>query len=295
MNTYSYIRGMNVTQLDYLTALQTTVNSIKSNVTVTQSYINDTVGQVDSYMATVENVILSNITTSTQNISVRENVIKNLVSFELSQQNASLSYKLLFGTPTVINKESYEFPVFVESLNGVLANLSITTQASKNLSLFYESGNTTQFLNFTVKDVKAGSFNLFINNLNGSEVNDIKGNEALIQAQSELKTGASAYTAVGITGYSQFSDMKTLSSILSFFGFKTPAPGGIIPDIKWFFSSAIGIPSSVLVSGLVGFYYLWKIEEEWRNKNKEKQKEEEEEKMKKEIHDIHESVGSGNK
>jgi hypothetical protein len=201
---YSYVRGMNITQLDYLVALESAVHSIQNNVTVTNSYINDTVTRVDTYMTTIENSILDNITYSTLNVSTRINTVKNLVSLSLQDQNATLSYKLLFGTPQILNGSTYRFPVFVESLNGELANLSVTRQAAANLTLYYISGNSTHYLNFTTGSVKAGSFELYISNLNSSDANNIRGNEAIVQGKSDIGAGSVGNLAVGIAGSSQF-------------------------------------------------------------------------------------------
>jgi hypothetical protein len=223
---YSYVRGMNVTEVNYLAALESVVHSIQNNVTVTDTYINDTVDRVDTYLATIENNILNNITYNSLNVSTRINSVKSLVSLSLQEQNASLSYKLLFGTPQVLNGTIYRFPVFVQSLNGSLADLTVTRQAADNLTLYYISGNTSHYLNFTVSDVKAGSFVLYINDLNSSEINDIKGNDALVQAESSIGAGAIANLAVGIAGSTQLSgatpypgyNLDTISGIIGFLG-----------------------------------------------------------------------------
>ncbi len=223
---YSYVRGMNVTQLDYLVALESAVHSIQNNVTVTNSYINDTVTRVDTYLTTIENSILDNITYSTLNVSTRINAVKNLVSLSLQDQNATLSYKLLFGTPQILNGSTYRFPVFVESLNGELANLSVTRQAAANLTLYYVSGNSTHYLNFTTGNVKAGSFELFISNLNSTDANYIKGNDAIVQGKSDIGAGSIGNLAVGIAGSSQFAgatpypgyNFNSVQGIVAFLG-----------------------------------------------------------------------------
>ncbi|MCW6159218.1 MAG: hypothetical protein LVQ63_07070 [Thermoplasmatales archaeon] len=223
---YSYVKGMNVTQLDYLAALSSAVHSIQNNVTVTNSYINDTVTRVDTYMTTIENSILDNITYSTLNVTTRINTVKNLVSLSLQDQNATLSYKLLFGTPQILNGSTYRFPVFVESLNGELANLSVTRQAAANLTLYYISGNSTHYLNFTTGSVKAGSFELYITNLNSSDANYIRGNEAIVQGKSDIGAGSVGNLAVGIAGSSQLNgataypgyNFNSIQGIVAFLG-----------------------------------------------------------------------------
>jgi hypothetical protein len=74
--------------------------------------------------------------------------------------------------------------------------------------------------------VKAGSFELFISNLNSSDANYIKGNDAIVQGKSDIGAGSIGNLAVGIAGSSQFAgatpypgyNFNSVQGIVAFLG-----------------------------------------------------------------------------
>ena len=293
---YSYIKGMNVTQLDYLTAIQSVVGKIQNNVTVTDSFINDTVTKVDNFVSIVENEILNNITSNSFNITTRETVIRNLVAMDLQEANATFSYRLQFGTPTVVGN-NFTFPVFVTLFNGQVANITVTNQAWQDLKVFYESGSNNTTLNFTVTGIKAGYFKLTIYDVTSAEVRQIVAGQGLITAQGEVKVGTLSNLAAGVIGSQQISNPNhILSDTLAFFGFKTGPPGGWA-DVKWFYSYAIGWASSGVLAAVVFYYYAWRIvHDRMKEKKDDEEKEEKrkkDEEMRKDLKDIKNKLNDG--
>ena len=287
---YSYIKGMNITQLDKLTALQTTVGSIQDNVTITNSYINDTVTKVDNFVSIIENEILSSIDNNTFNVTTRENVIRNLVAMDLQETNATFSYRLQFGTPTALGND-FTFPVFVTLFNGQIANITVTNQAWQDMKILYESGKNNTSLNFTVTGVKAGYFQLTIYDITPAQVNEIKAGQSVISAQGEVKVGTLTNLAAGVIGAQQISSTNhILSGALAFFGFKDSPPGGTAADIKWFYSYAAGWATTGLGAVLLAYYYAWRIvHDRVKEKNDAEEKEEKrrkDEDMRNDIRDI---------
>ena len=267
---YSYLKGMNVTTLDQLVAIQSVVGAIKNNLTITQSYVNDTVTKVDNFVSIVENEILSNITSNSFNITTRETVIKNLVAMDLQETNATFSYRLQFGTPTATGN-NFTFPVFVTLFNGQVANITVTNQAWQDMKIFYESGNNNTTLNFTVTGVKAGFFKLTIYNITSAQVQEIKAGQGLITAQGEVKVGAMTNLAAGIIGSQQiqYSPSNIWTEV---FGISPPNENnsaiGVLAYLSWLQESYAGRAIYLLVVFAILAYYAIAIDLKLRERER---------------------------
>jgi hypothetical protein len=168
---------------------------------------------INSAIYTIENNILSNINSTYLNTTTKINVIKNLVSLALENQNSSFTYKLVFGTPSA-NKENYTFPVFVYYFNGELANYTVTKYAVQNLKLYYIVDNQTLPLNYSIINIANGSFKVIIYNLTINIINNITTGHGVILAKSSVKNGTNTQLVAGTIQPTAFAGNVNYLSLL---------------------------------------------------------------------------------
>ena len=228
------------------------------------------VQSIDAAVYAIQNNILSDINQTSLNITTRTTVIKDLVSLSLQEENSTFSYTLKFGTPSV-SGETYSFPVFVSLFNGQMANLSVTQQAWQNLRLYYISGNETVPLQFSVADVKPGSFIVSIQNITPSMAQQISSNDAVISAQGEVKEGALVNLAAGIIGSSQvtYSSSNLWTEI---FGVSPPrlndSVSGMLHILSWLDESYAGRAIYLIVILAALAYYTIMIQNSFDRRKK---------------------------
>jgi len=120
-----------------------------------------------------------------------------------------------------------QWPVFVTAFNGQVANLTVTKQAWQDLKLYYMTNNTTVPLSFTVPSYGNGTFTLRIQNISQPELDAIKANNAVIEAQGEVKVGQLTNLAAGIIGSQQvLTANPVLRGVLAFSNSSQLPPGG---------------------------------------------------------------------
>ncbi|MEM3845200.1 MAG: hypothetical protein QXU98_05810, partial [Candidatus Parvarchaeota archaeon] len=239
----------------------TTINNIHSIVQQIQSNIN-----------IIQNNILSAINSTALSVTTKETTIKDLVSLSLQEENATFSYQLKFGTPSV-SGTTYQFPVFVSLFNGQMANLSVTQQAWQNMRLYYVSGNQSIPLNFSVTNVRPGSFIVEIYNITPAMASSISSNDAVIAAQGEVKEGVLTNLAAGIIGSQQVryssSDLWT-----EIFGLSPPkgnaSVSGMFEYLSWLGESYAGRAIYLIVILAALAYYIIAINSKMNERRKKK-------------------------
>jgi hypothetical protein len=255
----------NASIIDQLLIENTTVNNV-----------NSIVGKIKSDIYVIENNIMSDINSSSLNVTTRETTIKSLISLSLQEENSTFSYQLKFGTPSV-SGNNYSFPVFVMLFNGQMANLSITQQAWQDLKLYYVSGNSTYPLNFGVKSVQPGSFVMTIYNVTPAMAEGITSNQALITAQGQVKEGVLTNLAAGIIG-SQQIQYASSNIWTEIFGISPPKENnsavGILSYLSWLQESYAGRALYLLVVFAILGYYVIAIDLKMKEKRSHSTKQE---------------------
>ncbi|MEM3504335.1 MAG: hypothetical protein QW134_08955 [Nitrososphaeria archaeon] len=170
------------------------------------------IGIVETNINIIQNNILSQINSTALSITTKETTIKDLVSLSLQEENATFSYQLKFGTPSV-SGTTYQFPVFVTLFNGQTANLSVTQQAAKNLRMIYISGNDSTQLQYSVSNIQAGSFVVNIYNITAPMVQNISENKAIIASEGNVTEGNRTSLVSGLIGSSQIHYIAILGEL----------------------------------------------------------------------------------
>ncbi|MEM3489499.1 MAG: hypothetical protein QXO75_07605, partial [Nitrososphaerota archaeon] len=227
---------------------------------------------VESNINIIQNNILSQINSTALNITTKETTIKDLVSLSLQEENATFSYQLRFGTPSV-SGTTYQFPVFVSLFNGQMANLSVTQQAWQNMRLYYISDNRSVPLNFSVTNVRPGSFIVEIYNITPAMASSISSNDAVIAAQGEVKEGVLTNLAAGIIGSQQvrYSSNDLWTEI---FGLSPPrgnaSINGMFEYLSWLGESYAGRAIYLIVILAALAYYTIMINSKLNERRKKK-------------------------
>ncbi|MEM3907886.1 MAG: hypothetical protein QXZ17_13680, partial [Nitrososphaerota archaeon] len=227
---------------------------------------------VETNINIIQNNILSQINSTALNITTKETTIKDLVSLSLQEENATFSYQLKFGTPSV-SGTTYQFPVFVSLFNGQMANLSVTQQAWQNMRLYYISDNRSVPLNFSVTNVRPGSFIVEIYNITPAMAASISSNDAVIAAQGEVKEGVLTNLAAGIIGSQQvrYSSNDLWTEI---FGLSPPkgnaSVSGMFEYLSWLGESYAGRAIYLIVILAALAYYTIMINSKLNERRKKK-------------------------
>jgi len=271
-NITSLVENVNITLSNSNTKIYNETLKISASITNTNSSItkqvldeNTTINNIyskvqsiDAVIYAIQNNMLSDINQSALNISTKITVIKNLVATVLSEENGTFGFVLKFGTPAV-SGENYTFPVFVYLENGEPANLSVTKEIARNLTLDYVLGNSTVVLNYNVSDIRAGYFELRILGITSSMAENISSNRAVIQATGSVKAGAMTNVAAGIIGSSQirYSPSDNLNSL-----------DELLADLSGSQATIIGRALTVIVAALALIYYSFRIKEVRKKRGK---------------------------
>ncbi|MEM4066957.1 MAG: hypothetical protein QXV17_08870 [Candidatus Micrarchaeaceae archaeon] len=243
---------------------------LDENTTI--SNIHSIVQQIQSDVYAIQNNILSQINSTALSVTTKETTIKDLVSLSLQEENATFSYQLRFGTPSV-SGTTYQFPVFVSLFNGQMANLSVTQQAWQNMRLYYVSGNQSVPLNFSVTNVKPGSFIVQIYNITPAMASSISSGDSLIAAQGEVKEGVLTNLAAGIIGSQQiqYSSNNLWTEI---FGLSPPkgnaSINGMFEYLSWLGESYAGRAIYLIVILAALAYYVTMINSKLNERRKKK-------------------------
>ena len=236
------VESVNITLLDQGLKINNETLNINLNITNLNATIGKQYVNLQANINNIESII------NGQNISVHTaiNTIKQLVGIGLEEQNATFSYKLVPGTPSVTGS-TFAVPVFVELMDGALANLTITQQAWQNLKLYVVNQTGTSEIPFTVVSQTPGRFVMQIS-LDPTQVSAIKGGSAVVSMSSPIRDGVITNVGAGIIG------SQTLTSAYpgtmwyqTWLGIDTPPPftrlgslGEFMSDAAWFGSSVGG-------------------------------------------------------
>ena len=281
VDTLESIRNTNSTLYNEVSRLMLNLTNTNSTIyrellieNTTVSNVLSKIVYVSNQVNVVENNVMSDINATSMNVTTRETTIKDLVSLSLQEENSTFSYQLKFGTPSVVNQDTYRFPVFVTLFNGQIANLSVTQQAWQNLKLYYVTGNDTYPLNYSVGSVQPGSFVMTIYNVTKAMAEGITANQALITAQGRVKEGVLTNLAAGIIGSQQiqYSPSNIWTEI---FGISPPNENnsavGVLAYLSWLQESYAGRAIYLLVVFAILAYYAiaidLKLKEKERRKN----------------------------
>ncbi|MEM4068186.1 MAG: hypothetical protein QXV17_15155, partial [Candidatus Micrarchaeaceae archaeon] len=211
-NSYSKVYNETLVINADITNTNSSVIKEVLNENNTINNIHSLVQQIQSDVSVIQNNILSQINSTALNITTKETTIKDLVSLSLQEENATFSYQLKFGTPSV-SGTTYQFPVFVSLFNGQTANLSVTQQAAKNLRMIYISGNDSTQLQYSVSNIQAGSFVVDIYNITAPMVQNISENKAIIASEGNVTEGNRTSLVSGLIGSSQIHYVAILGEL----------------------------------------------------------------------------------
>jgi hypothetical protein len=185
-----------------------------------------------------------------------------LVSEALAEENATYSYRLIGGTPTRTGN-TFTFPVFVELMNGGVANASLTGQVCRGLSVTFVNATETSALNWTPAGCGSGRLSITVP-LTEAQAAETSTGSAILTLTAPVQSGTFTNLAGGVLSSQQVSAATSSTGWWStVFGISTPPPsqnlssiGGVVADLAWWGDSTAGRATYAATTILAVLIYL---------------------------------------
>jgi hypothetical protein len=210
--------------------------------------------QVTALFTTLQGV---NVTTQTKIAGVQY-----LVSKALQEANATYSYRLIGGAPSRVGN-TFTFPVFVELMNGAIANASLTGQVCKGLTVTFVNATETTPISWTSTSCAAGRMTLVLP-LTSQQATATSAGSGIITLSAPVTAGTFTNLAGGFLSSQQLNKASSPGDWWStIFGIATPPPaqnitgvGDVIADLAWFGDSTAGRALYALTSIVAILVYV---------------------------------------
>ena len=214
-NLTNLVEAVNITFLNSNSNLLNETLIIESNILNTNTSIgkqvvsmNSTlnnvyskIGVINNDIKVIQNNILSDVNSTSLNISTKIAVIKGFVAFMLQKQNSSMIDKISFSNPVLQGNGTYRFTVNILTPSGAPANLSSTQYVANNLNLRFVQGYAGSPLAYSISNIQPGSFTITIFGLNSTDVASLNSGAAVITASSNTSSIPSENNvALGLLG-----------------------------------------------------------------------------------------------
>ena len=272
------------------------IHSEMNNLSVVSTYINDTMGNMNisfNSKVSILNTTMNNVNLNATTYFQIEHDIMNSIKanqtdiYKATELSGAYSYKLVPENVVAVSG-GIEMQLWVENHDGTVVNSSqlvhylFENMSAEIMSLNGQGGVPPKLISYTAHYMTVEF------PLTSQEISSLESgaNDTMIQVFSPFYTGGVADIATGSILPSSFPAQQ-LTWYEQYLGFKSPPPGGFMPDVWWIILSIPGFLSVGILGALVSIYYLLKIRSDLRDGQKKKEEEakkEEDRRMLKEIH-----------
>jgi hypothetical protein len=214
-----------------------------------------------SSLSTEISTVMSEVSGLNATTQARVATVRQLVSLALTEVNASYAYKLTVGTPEHIGGE-FDLPVFVQLMNGTVANATISDEVCGNLSVTFINASAATPVNATTTGCGVGHLDVDVS-LSSTEVNQTGSGAGILTLTSPVRSGTFTNLAAGAIAGQEFAEATAPPSWwLTFFGITTAPPvadpasvSDVVRDLAWWGSSTAGRATYALATiAAVAFY-----------------------------------------